>query len=182
MQKYKNIIIPTCVLTLIACLVAALLAFTYNATGIANLGTGISEEDLAKNAPIVLPGSTTLTKADYTPTDENLVAVYLNEDKTGMAMHIKTTGYAGKSKPIEVLVGLNKDGQIQGITIVACQETPGLGTKIENPEYLQNFVGISGTAQDVDTITSATISSVALRNGVDFALNQFEQIKGDIFQ
>lgn len=95
-------------------------------------------------------------------------------------MHIQTAGYAGKSKPIEALVGFDQDGTIVNVMIVSCQETPGLGTKIEDAEYLKGYQGVSGSADSVDTITGATISSKALRNGVNFALGMFEEVKGEV--
>lgn len=182
MGKYKNIIIPTIVLTVIAGLVAALLAFTYQVTGVGNLGTGLTEEELVEYAPVVFPESDgALSLYEYDSQEADLLGVYVNENKDGVALHIQTAGYSGKSKPIEALVGLNQDGEIQGIAIVSCQETPGLGTKIQDEEYLKNYQGISGSADSVDTITSATISSKALRDGVNFALQEFEKLKGEVF-
>lgn len=180
MGKYKNIILPTVVLTVISVLVAMLLAVTYKITGIGELGTGLTEEELAEYAPLVLSEGTTLSLYEY-ETEGDLLGVYVSDTKDAVALHITATGYAGKSKPIEALIGIDKDGVIQGITIVECQETPGVGSKIQNKDYLKNYQGISGSADDVDTITSATISSKALRNGVNFALQVFEELKGEVF-
>lgn len=180
MGKYKNIIMPTLILTIISALVAMLLAFTYQITGIGELGTGLTDEELAEYTPQILPEGTTLSLYEYA-TEGDLLGVYVSEAKDAVALHIQATGYAGKSKPIEALIGIDKDGVIQGITIVACQETPGLGSKVQNTEYLKNYQGVSGSADEVDTITSATISSKALRNGVNFALQVFEELKGEVF-
>lgn len=179
MGKYKNILLPTLVLMVISVLIAALLAFTYNATGVGNLGTGLNDEELVEFA-YVIPNAEKLEQVDYTSEEKDLLGVYTDADKTGVALHIQTAGYGGKSKPIEAVVGLDADGVITGVAIASCQETPGLGTKIENPDYLAGYIGVSGSAQGVDTITSATISSKALRNGVDFALAQFEQVKEEV--
>ncbi|MGI5959076.1 MAG: FMN-binding protein [Massiliimalia sp.] len=179
MEKWKSIGVPTLVLTVISCLIAALLAVTYNVTGIANLGTGLSEDELKEYAP-VLENCQQLTQAEYESEQKDLLGVYVNEDKTQFAMHIQTAGYAGKSKPIEALVGFDQDGTIVNVMIVSCQETPGLGTKIEDAEYLKGYQGVSGSADGVDTITGATISSKALRNGVNFALGMFEEVKGEV--
>lgn len=176
----KQIVLPTLVLTLIAALIAGLLSFTYEATGIANIDTGLKPEQLAELQPVVLPDGGALEKAEVSVEDSSLIAVY-TDGSTGAALHIKAVGYAGKSSPIEALVGISKDGSITGISITTCPETPGLGTKIEKPDYLKNYVGVSGSALEVDTITSATISSSALRSGVDHALQLFEQIKGEVF-
>ncbi len=109
------------------------------------------------------------------------IRLYGDEGKNGVALHIQTVGYAGKSSPIEALIGFDQEGAVTGIVIVSCSETPGLGTRIEDPEYLKNYTGVSGSADGVDTITGATISSTALKAGVSFALEQFETVKGEVF-
>ena len=159
MTKAKGIIVPTLILTVIAALVAVLLAFTYNATGVGNIQPGLNEEECVEFAPLVIPDSKKLIKVGYQSKEENLLGVYKNESGDELALHIQTVGYAGKGKPIEALVGFDTEGTIIGVAIVACGETPGLGTRIENPEYLQNYVGVNGSADEVDTITGATISS-----------------------
>lgn len=180
MGKYKNIILPTFVLTFISALIALLLAFTYNATGVGNLGTGLSDEEMIEFATVI-PNCEKLSQIDYNSQEKDLLGIYSDENKSAIALHVKVTGYGGKSKPIEALIGLDKGGTITGVTIVACQETPGLGTKIQNLDYLKNYIGVSESSQDVDTITSATISSKALKDGVQFALDQFDTVKGEVF-
>ena len=180
MGKAKSTIIPTLVLTIISVLVAVLLAFTYNATGVGNIQPGLSEEECVEFAPLVFPDSEKLEKVDYQSDQADLLGVYQNASGDGIALHIQTVGYAGKGTPIEALVGFDLEGAITGVAIVSCGETPGLGTRVEDAEYLENYVGISGTADSVDTITGATISSTALRNGVNFALQQFEAVKGEV--
>ncbi len=180
MNIVKQIILPTVVLMIIAGLISGVLAFTYEATGIAHIDTGLTTEQLAELQPTVLPEGGTLTKVETTLEDPSLIAVY-SDGSNGVALHISTIGYAGKSSPIEALVGIAADGTVTGVAVTASAETPGLGTKIEAPDYLAAFVGVSGTAESVDTITSATISSKALRDGVTAALQLFEQIKGEVF-
>lgn len=179
MNHMKSIVLPTVVLTVISCFIAALLAFTYHMTGIANLGSGLSDEELEEFAT-VFTDCKRLSQVDYTSEEKDLLGVYTNEDQSQIALHIQTAGYAGKSKPIEALIGFSQDGTIETVLIISCQETPGLGTKIQNPEYLKNYQGIRDSANHVDTITSATISSKALRNGVNFALEIFEKVKGEV--
>ena len=179
MEKWKSIGVPTLGLTLISCLIAALLAVTYNVTGIANLGTGLSEEELTEYAS-VLDNCQKLTQVEYESDQQDLLGVYVNEDRSQAALHIQVSGYAGKSKPIEALVGISQNGTVVNVRIVSSQETPGVGTKIEDPDYLANYQGISGSADNVDTITGATISSTALKDGVNFALTVFEELKGEV--
>lgn len=179
MKNIKNILVPTIVLSVIAALIALLLAITYNLTGIANIGTGLSDEELSKYAD-VLPNCKKLSFVEYKSNEENLLGIYQDENKKNIALHVKTAGYAGKSNPIEALIGFNDDGSISSVKIIACPETPGLGTKIQDEEYLKNFEGVSDSTADVDTITGATISSSALKNGVDFAIKQYNIVKEEV--
>lgn len=176
MKNIKNIIIPTIVLSIVSALIAVLLALTYNLTGVGNLGTGLTDDELVEFANVI-PNCKQLQLIEYTSEEKDLLGAYTNEDKENLVLHIKTAGYAGKSKPIEALIGFNDDGSITNVKVISCQETPGLGTKIEDEKYLSKYIGVKETASKVDTITSATISSKALRNGVDFALKQFEIVK-----
>ncbi|HEX9777448.1 MAG TPA: RnfABCDGE type electron transport complex subunit G [Geopsychrobacteraceae bacterium] len=87
-------------------------------------------------------------------------------------------GYSGN---IEVMVGVKPDQQINAIEILAHAETPGLGSKIEEPRFKDLFKDKSLDNTDwrvkkdggqFDQITGATISPraivVAVRKGLEF--------------
>jgi electron transport complex protein RnfG len=66
---------------------------------------------------------------------------------------------------------------LQGIKIIAQQETPGLGAKIIDASFLDQFKGVAvdevGLARDggrIDAISGATISSSAVVEGVKDAI------------
>ena len=107
MGKAKEILVPTLALTVIAVLVAVLLAVTYNATGVGNIQPGLSDEECVEYASTVIPDAQKLIKADYQSGEADLLGVYQDEGKTGVALHIQTVGYAGKSYPIEALIGFD---------------------------------------------------------------------------
>lgn len=46
---------------------------------------------------------------------------------------------------LQVVIGVDKDGAVTGVSFVTVSETPGLGTKVQsNPELLvDNLVGLS---------------------------------------
>jgi len=90
--------------------------------------------------------------------------------QVGRAFMARKTGYGGA---IDVLVGLETEGTLRGIRVISQQETPGLGAKITEPAFLDQFSGLSvdelalrqhGGA--VDAITGATISSSTLVDAV----------------
>jgi len=87
---------------------------------------------------------------------------------------IKTVpnGYDGT---IELLTGISMDGEITGVEVLSQTETPGLGDRITNDEFKDQFVGQSSDAEvGVDALSGATVSSNAVVNGVNAAANVFE--------
>ena len=92
----------------------------------------------------------------------------------GYAFMTDGKGYGGK---IGILVGLETNRALRGIRVIAHQETPGLGAKITDTGFLDQFAGLVpaqlALARDggaVDAITGATISSRAVAEGVSAGL------------
>jgi Na+-translocating ferredoxin:NAD+ oxidoreductase subunit G len=94
-------------------------------------------------------------------------------------------GYHG---PIEVMVGVDPEGTLTGISIMTHSETPGLGARIVEPKFTDQFAGLdlettklSAEGGKVDAVSGATFSTLGVITAVDDALEQFPQIKKEIF-
>lgn len=105
--------------------------------------------------------------------DEVIYQVLENGSLIGYCVEVKSSGFGGD---IEMMVGYSVNGcepMVLGVSIVAHSETPGLGAKVENGDFLKQFVGQSldwdGDA-NFDAISGATISSTAVKQGVEKAL------------
>lgn len=61
---------------------------------------------------------------------------------TGMAYEIFGSGYAGK---IKLMLGVDAEGKVLGVRVLAHKETPGLGDKIEvkKGDWILRFTGLS---------------------------------------
>ncbi len=61
---------------------------------------------------------------------------------TGVAYEIYGSGYAGE---IKLMMGVDADGKILGVRVLAHHETPGLGDKIEEKktDWILRFTGLS---------------------------------------
>ncbi|NBG88960.1 RnfABCDGE type electron transport complex subunit G [Isachenkonia alkalipeptolytica] len=91
----------------------------------------------------------------------------------GYTIKTVANGYDG---PIEVLTGINMDGEITGIEIISQTETPGLGDRITEEDFKDQFEGQSSDSEvEVDVLSGATVSSDAVVNGVNAAANVFEE-------
>ena len=99
-------------------------------------------------------------------------------------------GYSGT---IRILAGILPDNNIKGIEIIEQSETPGLGAKISESAFTQQFQGktIVGTrwkvkkdGGDIDAITGATISPravvAALKTGLNVYTNHFDKIAATV--
>lgn len=159
-------------LLLITGVVAALLAGVNMITAPIIAAANEAKTQEAVNA--VLPGGGTLVAfADET----GLVAnVYASD--TGYAVQVKPSGFDGQ---IDMMVGIDKDGNILGISIISHTETAGLGAvaAAENAKgeaFRDQFIGMSGSVGvtkdggEVDAVTGATVTSRAICDGVNAAL------------
>jgi len=87
-----------------------------------------------------------------------------NKQLAGVVFKASAKGY---SSVIETMVGLTRDGKITAIKIISQNETPGLGNRVAEPDFISQFRAkdITGLNQ-VQAITGATISSKAVINSV----------------
>lgn len=87
----------------------------------------------------------------------------------GLVYNVIGDGYGG---PVKIAVGLDPDeGQVTGVAVLSHTETAGLGSRIEEPSFRDQFAGKLVTdpfqvGQDVDGITAATVSSKAVADAV----------------
>ena len=113
---------------------------------------------------------------------DNIYTVYSNGDKVGYAFLAVGKGYGGE---IDILIGLEDETTIKGITIISQTETPGLGAKITESSFASAFTGLNindvALKEDggqVDAITGATISSGAVVDAVrTAALEKVKSLK-----
>jgi electron transport complex protein RnfG len=109
----------------------------------------------------------------------------------GWVVPARQSGYSG---PIDLLIGLNPDAtEIIGLYVLSHIETPGLGDKIATKEidYAGRFAGKSATdtltltkstpppgSNQIQAITGATVSSLAVLDGVNKGVRRFRRAMG----
>lgn len=91
----------------------------------------------------------------------------------GFIIVTKSEGYNGD---ITVWTGLNSDGTIAGVVIGDNDETPGLGSQVEDSAFTDQFVGQS-SADGVENIAGATYSSNGVKAAVTQALDLLDAAK-----
>ncbi|MBQ8605269.1 MAG: FMN-binding protein [Clostridia bacterium] len=91
-------------------------------------------------------------------------------ENIGVCVRVNPQGYGGK---IQTIVGVDLEGEIISSKIVSMSETSGIGTKIQNEDFLSQFIGQKGNLADsesIELISGATKSSKAYLCGMNAAL------------
>lgn len=103
----------------------------------------------------------------------------------GVAFETFGKGYGGD---IGVMVGFNTDGtHLEGIGITTLKETPGLGARVVEPEYRDQFrkhptdsIALKKQGGAISAISGATISSTGSVAAVNEAVQIFQTIKDQL--
>jgi Na+-translocating ferredoxin:NAD+ oxidoreductase subunit G len=93
----------------------------------------------------------------------------INGGRVGIAVRVSGPSYAGK---IVALIGVGNDKTIIRVKLTENKDTPGLGLKASDGEFLDQFKNkplsarfeVKTGAKDVDAITGATITSRSVSN------------------
>ena len=95
---------------------------------------------------------------------------------------VKTFTEKGYSGRFTLMVGFKTDGSINNISILDQKETPGLGSKMKEPKFMNQFLNknpadfilkVKKDGGQVDAITAATISSRAFCEAVQKAYDGY---------
>lgn len=177
-------------LTAISLVVAALLGFvnsiTYEKIDAINL-----EKTLAALAAVAPEGT------EFAPveiSEDVAAAASANGGTLAELYTMSTGGYAckvvasGSQGSIEMIVGVDADNAITGISVVKHSETGGIGTKVINNDMLDSgigvldqFVGKTGAgslavSKTITPISGATVTSKGITAGANAALAAVEAV------
>ena len=122
----------------------------------------------------VLPGGG--QEVEFTDDTGLVTAAYKGD--AGCAVQVVPTGFNGT---VTMMVGVDNEGKVTGISIISHTETAGLGAVAAadtdaGRSFRDQFAGMSGTVSvtkdggEVDALTGATITSRAVCKGVSAAL------------
>jgi electron transport complex protein RnfG len=176
------------VLTVIALVSALALGFTYSGTKDAIAMVEVKRTLKALNE--VLPQFDNDPNAEkYTLEDEEYEGMEFFPAKKGgesVGVAVRTYSDNGFSERIWLIVGFTNDKKINNISVVKHKETPGLGTKMKEPRFKDQFKGkdpvsfklkVKKDGGDVDAIAAATITSRAFCDATDKAYHAMKEDK-----
>lgn len=179
----NNIIKDALVLFAITLCAGLLLGLTYTVTKEPIAEQQIKIRDAALNSVIK---DATFEESDKDLSSEPVLTQIFTakkgDDIAGYAFKLVTSeGYGGA---IELIVGISMEGTVSGIDIIKHSETPGLGANADNDSFKDQFIDKptkeltvvkSGASTDteIDSLSGATITSRAVTNAVNVAIDYF---------
>lgn len=191
----KEIIKQTLLLTVITLIAGVLLGGVYE----------ITKDPIAKQSKLreekacesVFPQADSFDM-DYELTDDGSVEGFdqdfvekvipaWNDKKEILGYVLTVTSKEGYGGDITFMMGISKNGEVQGIEILSISETAGLGMKAKEPEFLEQFQqktvdqfayskNGASSENEIDAISGATITTKAMTNGVNAGLNYFKTV------
>jgi len=146
----------TAVLAAITCVAAFALGFVYKGTApMIEEQRRLAEEEARR---VALPQAVCGVLVPAERNDIEYFEGYRSPDTTGLVGYTIKASAKGYSSTIEAIVGVGLAGEITGMKIISQQETPGLGTKIEEVKSFKSVADalkeIMGSAE-IHTLTAA---------------------------
>ena len=166
---------PPVTLMLISLITCGMLIFVHNATYVDT--TGIITDELQTAAEKVIGSGNyhMLTNLNV----DGVTSIIVDNETQSAAFEIIANGYTKAG--LHLLIGINKDGQVSGVEVISVHDTPGLGTKVNDQNFLDKFNGLDSPDFDVDNITGATYSSKGVKSAVSLAIQTYQNEKEAIF-
>ncbi len=168
----RTMVRPAVVLTVICIIAGAALASAHGVT--APMISAQQEQMLQESLEAALPQAeefSILEQAD----DMTIYEGRAGEQVTGWVVVLRQDGYGGS---IQMTVGVDADGTVVSpVQIVDHSETPGLGSRIEEDWFREQFAGSDAKSplqvgDDIDSLAGATTSAQAVSSGVSASVNE----------
>lgn len=112
------------------------------------------------------------------PEDSAVTAAYRAGDK-GYVVRVAPNGFGGA---IDMMVGVDVSGAVTGVAIVSQSETASLGANCTREDFRAQFTGKTGTLSvskdggEIEALTGATVTSRAVTEGVNTALEFVQEV------
>jgi Na+-translocating ferredoxin:NAD+ oxidoreductase subunit G len=188
----REYVYPVVILVVISVVTTALLAITNFISSPIIAANQEASANATRKELLADADSFTLVEGDYLISSDQsaeVSAVYEADNGVGMVITIVSKSFGGD---LTMMVGLDAEGAITGVKVTDNSDTPGVGSKDMQPDYLAQYDGLTElTSENVkketsvtsdgsafEYITGASVSGSAIHNGVYLALDQFKALGG----
>jgi electron transport complex protein RnfG len=110
--------------------------------------------------------------------------IIIHSETQTTAFQIITSGY--NRDGLNLLIVMNEDGSVRDLAVYQNSETPGIGNKVNERDFLENFIGrsgelrvVRGTARndnEIAAITGATRSVRGVTDAVNIAIYAYDLV------
>ena len=160
---------PILVLTLICLIISGALAFTNSVTEPVISKAAKEREENARNEMIPDADGFELVPIDGLP--PTIREVYVSINNVGYIFMISISGYGGDMR---IICAIDPGGRLIASSAVEHNETKGIGARVAESAFSDQFGGKDERLDGVEAITGATISSNAYINAIRDAFAAFE--------
>lgn len=173
-------VVKAAVLFVVVCGVMVLALVGLNAATSATAAQRAAERRAAQ-LQSVMPGADAFSETwfDHDKVEE-VLAAFLGSELKGYCVTVCVQGFGGQ---MELLVGVDVNGRVTGVSVVEHRETMELDPARQEA-FLRQFLGRSGTIRlngqnnSVEAVSGATMSSQAVTDGVNAALAAVADLEG----
>ncbi len=107
---------------------------------------------------------------------DGVTAVLRATNGVGYVVTAEAKGYGGQ---VPAAVAISPEGVILNVVMMENDETAGLGQKVRESAFSDQFAGMAAeafTIDDIDAISGATISSRAAVSAINLAIEAYQQV------
>ena len=108
---------------------------------------------------------------------EGVTEIAKAKNGAGVIVKTSTKGYGGE---VVMMTAFGSDGNVVACKVLSDEETPGLGKRIENASFLDQYKGQAGPfelGKNVQKLAGASISSRAATTSVNAAVEAYNLVK-----
>lgn len=188
----REYVYPVVILVVISVVTTALLAITNFVSSPIIAANQAASANATRKELLAEADSFSLVEGDYlTSSDQSakVTEVYEADNGVGMVLTVVTKSFGGD---LTMMVGMDAEGAVTGVKVTDSSDTPGVGSKDTQPDYLAQYDGLTTlTSENVkketsvtsdgtafEYITGASVSGTAIHKGVYLALDQFNALGG----
>ena len=183
MNQFKPTLVLTAITTIVALLLIVTHIFTYVDT------SGIITDKLMDACVEAMGDGDFAIVSDWQAEGYGIdkpdnVEKLIKKSDGSIAFEIITDGYSKKG--LDLLIAMNPDGSVKAVSVVSVSDTPGLGTKVKDGAFLEQFSDKTGqlTAvknppkadDEIQAVTGATYSSKGVTKAVNIAVEVYSQL------
>ena len=177
----KDVVKLVLSLTLICVISSAILAAVYQVTK-SPIARAQEERTLRAAAQVMPAGVAAPTRRTAGEGFEYFVSERDGQPAAWAVVGVSEHGYGGV---VKLMVGLDAEGKFVDFAVVEASETPGLGSKMVEPEFREPLKALSAPGEwkvkkdggEVEAITAATISSRAVTEAINDAAQKVAKLR-----